>query len=96
MVQQARAYLQKGVYGFDLLGYRYTGDANELIEAFVSQVDAPVCIAGSINSYERIAAVQNAGAWAFTIGGAFFEHRFGDCIAEQIEQVSRAIETGVR
>ena len=46
MILQAREYLAKGVYGIDLLGYRYTGDAARLNEEFVRAVDAPVCIAG--------------------------------------------------
>ena len=43
MILQAREYLAKGVYGIDLLGYRYTGDAARLNEEFVRAVDAPVC-----------------------------------------------------
>ena len=42
MIKEANEYLKKGVYGFDLLGYRFTGDAIALNKAFVSAVDAPV------------------------------------------------------
>ena len=35
MIEEANRYLEKGVYGFDLLGYRYTGDAVDLIKRFV-------------------------------------------------------------
>lgn len=87
MLQDAEAYLKKGVYGLDLLGYRYTGDAEALISQFVSQVDVPVCVAGSINSLERVDLVAQASAWAFTIGGAFFENKFGSDFAEQIDRV---------
>jgi len=87
MIAEATEYLKKGVFGFDLLGYRYTGNANELIDEFVSKVDAPVCVAGNINSFERVDSVKNIGAWAFTIGGAFFENRFGGSFAEQIDKV---------
>lgn len=45
MIVEANKYLEKGVFGFDLLGYRYTGNALELNKKFVSQVNAPVCIA---------------------------------------------------
>ena len=47
MIIEANKYLEKGVFGFDLLGYRYSGDAVELNKKFVSQVNAPVCIAGN-------------------------------------------------
>lgn len=92
MVQEAESYLQKGVYGLDLLGYRYTGDPNELIRQFVSRVDAPVCVAGSINTLDRVDCVVQAGAWAFTIGGAFFESKFGDTFAGQINLVCSHLE----
>lgn len=87
MIQQANAYLQKGVYGIDLLAYRYTGNVSELIRRFTRSVDAPVCLAGSIDSFSRLDEVRAAGAWAFTIGGAFFEGKFGSDFRNQIEAV---------
>lgn len=87
MVAQANEALEKGVYGFDLLGYRYTGDAAALNKAFVEAVDAPVCLAGSVNSYQRLDEVKDAAPWAFTIGGAFFEGKFGGSFCEQVDKV---------
>lgn len=87
MVDEARSALAKGVYGFDLLGYRYTGDAAALNRAFVQAIDVPVCLAGSINSYQRLDEVKDASPWAFTIGGAFFEKKFGESIGNQIDAV---------
>ena len=87
MINQANCYIEKGIYGFDLLGYRYAGNQGALIEEFISQVDAPVCVAGSIDSYEKLDEVQDAGPWAFTIGGAFFENKFGGTHSEQINKV---------
>jgi len=87
MISEANRCLDKGVYGFDLLGYRYTGNAADLIEKFVSQVEAPVCVAGSIDSYEKLDQVRNAGSWAFTIGGAFYDSKFGGTYEEQINKV---------
>ena len=45
MIAEAKGLLEKGVDGFDLLGYRYTGDAVELNRRFVAEVPAPVCLA---------------------------------------------------
>ena len=87
MIEEANRYLEKGVYGFDLLGYRYTEDAARLNKAFVSGVNAPVCIAGSINSNERLDEVKDAAPWAFTIGSAFFENKFGGSLQAQIDKV---------
>lgn len=92
MVAEARRYLEKGVHGFDLLGYRYTGDAAALNRRFVAQVGAPVCLAGSVNSWQRLDEVLQAGPWAFTIGSAFFENRFSGTFREQIDKVCAYIQ----
>ncbi len=87
MINEANVLLQKGVYGFDLLGYRYVGNAAALNKKFVSEVNAPVCIAGSINSYKRLDELKDANPWSFTIGGAFFENKFDGTFEEQINKV---------
>lgn len=87
MINEANSYLKKGVYGFDLLGYRYTGNTNKLIQEFVEKVNAPICIAGSINSFARLDDIKNTKAWAFTIGGAFFENKFDGSFDEQVCKV---------
>ena len=92
MISDAKYYLSKGAYGIDLLGYRYTGDAYALIEKFISSVDSPVCVAGSINSYERLDEIKKINPDSFTIGSAFFNHCFGDSFADQIETVCRYME----
>lgn len=96
MIEQARTYLAKGVFGFDLLGYRYVGDAANLIKTFVSRIHAPVCVAGSVNSYARLDELKAISPWAFTIGSAFFENRFGGTFQEQIDKVCAYISTPVR
>ena len=70
-----------------MLGYRYTGNSYQLNKEFVSRVNAPVCIAGSVNSYERIREVMETKTWAFTIGGGFFENKFKGTFPEQIDKV---------
>ena len=87
MIDEARDYIERGAYGIDLLGYRFTGDAIALNEALVAGVDAPVCLAGSIDSYERLDEVRRAAPWAFTIGSAFFENKFDGSFAEQVNKV---------
>ena len=78
----------KKIAGIDLLGYRYTGNAEKLNQEFVKHVRGDVCLAGSISSFERLDQVKATGAWAFTIGGAFFEKKFGDVsFGEQIDIV---------
>ena len=87
MINEASAYIAKGVYGIDLLGYRYTGDAALLNREFVKNMEVPVCIAGSVNSYERLQEIKDVSPWAFTIGGAFFENKFDGTMKEQIDKV---------
>lgn len=87
MIAEARALTAKGVDGFDLLGYRFTEDASELIERFVAETELPVVIAGSINSCERLDEIKRVSPWGFTIGSAFFENKFGDSFAAQVDEV---------
>lgn len=92
MIAEAQRYIAKGAYGIDLLGYRFTGDAVALNEAFVKSVDAPVCLAGSIDSFKRLDEVKQAAPWAFTIGSAFFDKKFGETFEEQINAVCDYME----
>ena len=92
MISEAKEYLAKGVYGFDLLGYRYTGDPVKLNNAFVQAIEAPVCLAGSVDSYERLDEVIEANPWAFTVGSAFFGEKFGTDFHKQINNVCNYIE----
>ena len=92
IIKEANEYLKKGVYGFDLLGYRYTGNAVELNERFVLEVNAPVCIAGSVNGYERLDELKNINPWSFTIGSAFFENKFDGSFEEQINRVCEYVK----
>lgn len=93
MIAEAKSYLEKGVSGIDLLGYRFTGDAVELNKRFVQEIDAPVCIAGSINSYQRLDEILDADPWSFTIGSAFFENKFEGTFKEQINKVCNYINS---
>ena len=87
MIAEGRRCLEEGAYGIDLLGYRYPGDTAALNRAFVSQIQAPVCIAGSVDSYQRLDELKEASPWAFTIGSAFFQGKFGGTFPEQIDRV---------
>jgi tRNA-dihydrouridine synthase len=81
------------VYGLDLLAYRHpTADAAELTRTVVRAADGPVIAAGSVTSVAQIRALDAAGAWGFTIGGAIFERKLpgAPSISGQIERVLRA------
>lgn len=79
IIDEANGLIEKkGVEGFDLLGYRFTGDAVKLNSEFVKNVKAPVCLAGSVSSFKRLDEVKATGAWTYTIGSAFFDKKFGD------------------
>lgn len=78
LVNQAKELEALGADGFDLLLYRYKypEKIDELIKRVVNEVKVPVVSAGSINSWERLAATIDQKVWGFTIGGAFFEKKF--------------------
>ena len=83
LIHEAEECLQKGAYGIDLLGYRYIHDPVSLNSSFVKRIRAPVCLAGSIDSEERLDEVKRVNPWAFTIGSAFFVSKFGNTFLEQ-------------
>ncbi|QJU56165.1 1-(5-phosphoribosyl)-5-((5-phosphoribosylamino)methylideneamino)imidazole-4-carboxamide isomerase [Herbiconiux sp. SALV-R1] len=63
-----------GVDGVDLLAYRHTSaDVPELIRRTVQAVPGRVIVAGSVTTEAQVAAIDEAGAWGFTIGGAIFD-----------------------
>lgn len=76
IVADAKRIEARGVHGFDLLAYRYTGDPVALIKEVITNVKVPIVSAGSINSFKRLQETMDVKAWAFTIGGAFFEKKF--------------------
>jgi len=86
-----------GVYGLDLLAYRHpSADAARLTQAVVDAASGPVIAAGSVASTAQITALDQAGAWGFTIGSAIFEGRLpgGPSVAGQVREVLRATGTG--
>lgn len=88
-IDDAKKMEQIGVDGFDLLAYRYRGDPELLAKEFISKINLPVVLAGSINSFSRLDKVKEFDPWAFTIGSAFFDKKFvkGGTFTEQIEKV---------
>jgi hypothetical protein len=86
-----------GVYGLDLLAYRHpSADAAALTRAVVAAASGPVIAAGSVASVAQISALDRAGAWGFTIGGAIFEGRLpgGPSVGGQVREVLRAAGAG--
>jgi hypothetical protein len=70
IAEDARRAEELGVDGINLLAYRYDGDVDRLVEAVVGATSLPVIAAGSVDSPERIRALEERGVWAFTIGTA--------------------------
>jgi DhnA family fructose-bisphosphate aldolase class Ia len=93
--QAAALTARDGVHGVDLLAYRHAEtDPVELTRQVVQACRGPVIVAGSIVGEEQIRAVQDAGAWGFTIGGAIFEGRLpgGPSVRDQVLSVLAAAE----
>ncbi len=88
-----------GVHGLDLLAYRWSGDVPALVRAVVAASSGPVIAAGSVDSAARITALAEAGAWAYTIGGAIFDGQLpaGPSVREQVDcalELTRAASGG--
>ncbi|AYU54207.1 hypothetical protein [Staphylococcus debuckii] len=87
IVNEAKFHSSHGVFGFDLLGYRYVGDPVELIHTFVTKLELPVCIAGSLDTYEKLDVIKAISPWAITVGSAFFDNKLRGTFSEQIDKV---------
>ena len=72
-----RRFRELGCAGVDLLAYRATeADPLDLVRAARDALDGFLVVAGSVDSPERIRALDAAGADAFTIGSAAFDGSF--------------------
>lgn len=87
IVAEANQALLNGADGIDILGYRYVGNPLILNNTLVADCPGNICIAGSIDSYQRLDEVKKSGAWGFTIGSAFFDKKFEGSFSEQIDKV---------
>lgn len=90
---QCRTLMEMGCAGAGLLAYRATeAEPLDLVRAARRGIgtDGYLIVAGSVSSRERIAAVRQAGADAFTIGTAIFEGSYDrrkGSILSQLEAV---------
>jgi 4-hydroxythreonine-4-phosphate dehydrogenase len=84
-----------GVDGLDLLAYRSVGDASALIAQVCSAVaPKPIIVAGSIDRAERIGAVVQGRAAAFTVGTAALDGAFpglSDNLADQLRYIQETV-----
>jgi hypothetical protein len=95
---QCRSFLKQGCPGADLLAYRATeADPVELVKAARRGLDGGyLIVAGSVTSIDRIRAISEAGADAFTIGTAIFEGSYSPrhgSILSQLGAVVRDCES---
>ena len=89
-LEQEAEYRNKGVFGVDLLGYRYSqGDPEVFSADFIKNSKLPVIMAGSIDSPERIETVRKMNPWTFTMGSALFDKKFAadGTFRENLEKV---------
>jgi len=91
-------FIARGCAGVDLLAYRATAaDPLDLVRAARQALgrDKQLIVAGSVNSAERIRALRDAGADAFTIGSAVFDGSFSarkGALRSQLQDVLAACE----
>lgn len=89
IIEKALEAEKKNIYGINLSAFRYAeGDPVELLEKLAPAVTKPFSIAGSVDCYEKMDVLKKLpNLYGFTIGGAFFEKKFGETFAEQITKV---------
>ena len=94
ITEKAIANESNNVDGCSLSAFRYiSGDPNELLEKLAPKLTKPFYICGSVNTFERMEFLKHIpNLKAFTIGGAFFEKKFGETHAEQITKICEFLE----
>ena len=89
-----RRFEALGCAGVDLLAYRATeADPLDLVRAARRATEGTLVVAGSVDSPERIRALADAGANAFTIGSAAFDGSFSPrkgALASQLQDILAA------
>jgi len=94
IVAEALETEKKDVFGINLSGFRYIdGDPRELIQTLNAKLTKPLSIAGSVDSFEKLAFLEDNQVWAFTMGGALFENKFGGTFSEQIQVIQQYLDT---
>ncbi|MGD1880639.1 MAG: hypothetical protein ACFB13_24455 [Kiloniellaceae bacterium] len=92
--EDCRRFEAMGCAGVALLAYRATAAAPlELVRAARRATKGTLVVAGSIDTPERIRALAEAGANAFTIGSAAFDGSFSPrkgALASQLEDILEA------
>ena len=86
ITEEAHLLMQKGIAGVGIASYRYDGDSVALMKSITAQ-GIHLCVAGSIDSFQRVDEITACGVASFTIGSAFFEHKFGGSFREQVSAV---------
>ena len=76
---------------------RHESDVEALVEAVVDATSLPVIAAGSVDSAERIRALEERGVWAFTIGTAALDGVLlpGEPLEAQIRYALAAISPAI-
>ena len=93
MAEHCRQFAGLGCPGVDLLAYRAVeADPLDLVRAARSTMDGYVICAGSVNSPERIRALADAGADAFTIGSAVFDGSFSPGVSSIEDRVKYVLD----
>ena len=90
-----RAFAAQGCPGVDLLAYRATeADPLDLVAAARRGLgdDGYLIVAGSVSSADRIQSLKSAGADAFTIGSAVFDHAFSPSKRSTLSQLEDILD----
>ena len=73
MLNEALEYAQWGVDGINLLAYRHSSMAQELIQYITEECSLPLLVAGSVNSQDQISFLEKYNVEFFTMGSALFQ-----------------------
>jgi hypothetical protein len=82
-----------GCAGVDLLAYRATqADPIELVRAARKAMKGYLLVAGSVDGVARVRELKDAGADAFTVGSAAFDHSFAKGVSSLRGQLEAILD----
>ena len=97
LVAEAKDLLYvKKTYGLDVSAYRHIESPEKVIDSLTQALpEAHICIAGSVDTYEKTDKLFDAGVAKFTMGSALFKGHWvpGGSFRENLEHVLNYMES---
>lgn len=96
VIDSAKRLEDAGVFGTDILAYRFVGEPEALLNRFMKVITTNVVVAGSIDSYAKMDYMKDLKPYGITMGSALFDKKFvpGGSFRDNLNVVKNYIMEG--